>query len=188
MKASARLKEGEGNREKLAEFNMDQLKSNRGRQMADRQLIRPDWPWAEKFRISQAVKVGGVVYVAGQVAFKPDGSIAGAEAIVRSKEALEGPQGQRSQEQYARARADMMRAQAKQVFTNIQDVLKQAGATMKDIVKLNAYLIDFTLFAPYAEVRREFFPDASFASTGVEVKRLVHEDLLLEIEVVAHLG
>lgn len=173
--------------------------------MADRQLIRPDWPWAERFRISQAVVVpvgpaktlrqaqgdgaqSAVIYVAGQVAFKPDGSIAGAEAIVRSKEALKGPQGLHSQERYAQARADMMRAQARQVFTNIQDVLKLAGASMKDIVKLNAYLTDFTLFAPYAEVRREFFAEASFASTGVEVKRLVHEDLLLEIEVIAHTG
>lgn len=81
-----------------------------------------------------------------------------------------------------------MRAQARQVFTNIQDVLKLAGAAMGDIVKLNAYLTDFTLFAPYAEVRREFFTEASFASTGVEVKRLVHEDLLLEVECVAHVG
>ncbi len=82
----------------------------------------------------------------------------------------------------------MMRAQTRQVFTNIHDVLKLAGASMKDIVKLNAYLTDFTLFVPYAGARWEFFPEASFASTGVEVKRLVHEDLLLEIEVVAHTG
>ncbi len=59
---------------------------------------------------------------------------------------------------------------------------------MKDIVKLNAYLTELTLFAPYAEVRREFFPEASFASTGVQVRRLVHEDLLLEIKAVAHMG
>ncbi len=150
--------------------------------MHDKQLIRPPWPWAEKYRIAQGVRVGGTVYVSGQVAYRPDGSIAGTEQLVRSKGTSLTP------EQSAVARQDAMRLQARQVFANIDEVLRLGGATMRDIVKLNAYLTDFDLFPPYAEVRRGIFPEASFASTGVEVARLVHEDLLLEVEVVAHVG
>jgi enamine deaminase RidA (YjgF/YER057c/UK114 family) len=56
---------------------------------------------------------------------------------------------------------------------------------MKDVVKLTAYLTDFSLFAGYAQARREVFPEPTFVGTGVEVKGLVSPDLLLEVEAVA---
>lgn len=131
--------------------------------MPTRQVIHPDWPWNERIGIAHAVRVGDTVYVSGQVALDPDGNVVG---------------------------RDDMYAQSKQVFANIEYLLKEAGAELADIVKLNAYLVAFDHFDGYARARRETFgePPYRFAATGVGVTRLVNPDLLVEVEAVAVVG
>jgi reactive intermediate/imine deaminase len=126
--------------------------------VAARHAIVPDWPWAQRFGIAQAVRVGSTVYVAGQVAYQPDGTIVG--------------------------KGDM-RAQARQVFENIRGVLEAAGARLEDVVKITAFLTDFSKIDEYIAVRREYLKPGTYAGTGVEVSRLVHPDLLIEVEAVA---
>ena len=107
---------------------------------------------------------GKLVYVSGQVSYAADGSILG--------------------------RGDI-RAQSEQVFRNVTDALKAAGATWSDVVKLNGYMVDMSAdaVATYREVRARFLKPAQLpASTLVGVTRLVQEELLLEVEVVAALG
>jgi len=128
--------------------------------MAERQIIKPDWPWAAKLGIAQAVRSGNTVYVSGQTALGRDGEIVGKGSMLE---------------------------QARQAFRNIREVLETAGGAMDDIVMLTAYLTDFSQFAGYAEARREVFPEIRCAVTGVEVSRLIDPDLLIEIEAVAHL-
>ena len=130
--------------------------------MSSRIVVVPDWPWNKAIGIAHAVRVGETVYVSGQVALDPDGNVVG---------------------------KGNMYEQARQVFRNIEHVLGLAGGSMADIVKLNAYLIDFTRFAEYAKARHEVFgPELRFAATGVEISRLIYEDLMIEVEVVAEVG
>lgn len=76
-------------------------------------------------------------------------------------------------------------AQAKQVFSNLRDVLARAGARLEDVVKLTCYLTDAAHFDSYAAVKAEVFPGAGPASTTVVVDALLDERLLLEVEAVA---
>jgi len=77
-----------------------------------------------------------------------------------------------------------MRAQIRQVGENIKTALAAAGATLADIVKTNTYVTDIEEFFKHADVRMEYF-GALPTSTTVEVRRLAHPDLLVEVEVIA---
>jgi 2-iminobutanoate/2-iminopropanoate deaminase len=77
-----------------------------------------------------------------------------------------------------------MRAQIRQTGENIKAALAAAGATLSDIVKTNTYVTDIEEFFKHTDVRSEYF-GALPTSTTVEVRRLAHPDLLVEIEVIA---
>ena len=102
-----------------------------------------------------------IVYVSGQVSYDRDGFVIG---------------------------KDDMRAQAEQVFKCLTHNLKAAGATWTDVVKLNSYMVKMNADAVnlYREVRSRYFDAKRMpASTLIGVKRLAHDDLLLEVEVIA---
>jgi 2-iminobutanoate/2-iminopropanoate deaminase len=77
-----------------------------------------------------------------------------------------------------------MRAQLRQVGENIKAALAAAGATLADIVKTNTYVTDIEEFFKHVDVRMEYF-GALPTSTTVEVRRLAHPDLMVEVEVIA---
>ncbi len=77
-----------------------------------------------------------------------------------------------------------MRAQLRQVGENIKAALAAAGATLDDIVKTNTYVTDIEEFFKHVDVRMEYF-GALPTSTTVEVRRLAHPDLVVEVEVIA---
>jgi 2-iminobutanoate/2-iminopropanoate deaminase len=99
------------------------------------------------------------IYISGQIAYDKDGKIVGAPGD--------------------------MKAQAEQVFKNLQAALSAAGATFADVVKMNSYITDMSKAQAVRDVRAQYFKDATPASTFVEVKGLVRPELLLEIEVIA---
>lgn len=113
---------------------------------------------------THAVAVEGgfrLVFVAGQVSYDRDGVVVGKGDI---------------------------RAQSEQVFRSLGHNLKAAGAAWSDVVKMNAYMVRATPEAVniYREVRSRYLdPKALPASTLIGIERLVHDDLLLEVEVVA---
>jgi reactive intermediate/imine deaminase len=110
------------------------------------------------------VEVSGrakLVYIAGQIALDKDGKVVG---------------------------AGDMKAQAEQVFKNLDAALTAAGAKFSDVVKMNTYLTDMDKAADVREVRARYFKDTSPASTLVQVVRLARPELMLEIEVVAAVG
>ena len=80
-----------------------------------------------------------------------------------------------------------MRAQIRQVGENVKAALTAAGATLADIVKTNTYVTDIDEFFKHVDVRMEYF-GALPTSTTVEVRRLAHPDLLVEVEVIAVVG
>ena len=106
--------------------------------------------------------VGAVkaVYISGQIAFDGNGNVVG---------------------------AGDMKAQAEQVFKNLQAALDAAGAKFSDVVKMNTYITDMDQAPAVREVRARYFGDTTPASTLVQVVRLARPELLLEIEVIAAL-
>jgi enamine deaminase RidA (YjgF/YER057c/UK114 family) len=105
------------------------------------------------------VTAGRPVYIAGQVALDPSGAIVGPGDI---------------------------RAQARQVFDNLQTALQAVGAGFEQVVKLTYYLVDATQLPVVREIRDQYVnTQQPPASTAVEVRRLVQEDLLIEVEAVA---
>jgi enamine deaminase RidA (YjgF/YER057c/UK114 family) len=77
-----------------------------------------------------------------------------------------------------------MRAQMKQVGENIKAAVEAAGGTLNDIVKTNTYVTDIEEFFKHVDVRMEYF-GALPTSTTVEVRRLAHPDLVVEVEAIA---
>jgi 2-iminobutanoate/2-iminopropanoate deaminase len=98
------------------------------------------------------------VYISGQIAYDKDGKVVG---------------------------AGDMKAQAEQVFSNLQAALTAAGATFSDIVKMNTYITDMSKAQAVRDVRARYFGDATPASTFVQVAGLVRPELMLEVEVIA---
>ena len=108
------------------------------------------------------VTEGRPVYIAGQVALDPTGALVGPGDI---------------------------RAQTRQVFQNLQAALQAVGVGFEQVVKLNYYLVDATQLPVVREVRDEFInTHQPPASTAVEVRRLVRDDLLIEVDAVASSG
>jgi len=128
-----------------------------------KQYLNPKELFDPRFFTHSVAVTGPVrlVYVSGQVSYDRDGHVIG--------------------------RGDM-REQAEQVFKGLTHNLRAAGAAWDDVVKLNAYMVDMNPDSVnlYREVRmRHLNPKRLPASTLVGVDRLVHEDLLLEVEVIA---
>ena len=62
---------------------------------------------------------------------------------------------------------DAFAEQVRQTLRNVQIILKGAGADMKDVVKINAYLSDLTRFPEYNAIYKEFFPTEPPARTTI---------------------
>ena len=118
-------------------------------------------PLSKPTGYTHVVEVTGpakTVYISGQIAFDKDGTVVG---------------------------AGDMKAQAEQVFKNLQAALDAAGAKFSDVVKMNTYLTDMEKAPAVREVRARYFGETAPASTLVQVVSLVRPELMLEIEVIA---
>ena len=78
-----------------------------------------------------------------------------------------------------------MKAQAEQVFKNLQTALAAAGATFGDVVKMTTYVTDMSQAQVIREVRSRYFGDTAPASTLIGVPALANPSYMLEIEVIA---
>ena len=80
-----------------------------------------------------------------------------------------------------------IRAQTRAVLRNIDKILRQAGASLEDVVDLTTFLVDMVDFPGYNEAYNEFF-DAQTGPTRttVAVHQLPHPNLLIEIKAIAY--
>jgi 2-iminobutanoate/2-iminopropanoate deaminase len=78
-----------------------------------------------------------------------------------------------------------MRAQIRQVGENLRNALEAAGASLDDLVKTTTFVTDIDEFFRHVDVRHDYLGVGLPASTTVEVRRLSHPDLLVEIEAIA---
>lgn len=97
-----------------------------------------------------------LVFVAGQVPIRPDGSVPAT-----------------------------FPEQVELVFANLQACLAAHGLGMESVVKLNAYLVSGQNVQAMREVRARYFGTHKPVSTAVFVPALVSPDFLLEVEAVA---
>jgi reactive intermediate/imine deaminase len=101
---------------------------------------------------------GRTIYISGQIALDKDGQVVG---------------------------AGNMKAQAEQVFKNLQLALEAAGAKFSDVVKMNYYITDMDQAPAVREVRARYLGDTAPASTLVQVVKLARPEFMLEVEVIA---
>ncbi|BAO45752.1 RidA family protein [Thiolapillus brandeum] len=109
---------------------------------------------------SQAVKVGGTVYMSGQIPLVPE-----------TMEMVEGD----------------MEAQIRRVFDNLQAVAQAAGGSLADVAKLNIFLTDLSCFPLVNQVMAEYFEQPYPARAAIGVASLprdagVEMDAVLELE------
>ena len=109
---------------------------------------------------SQAVVVGDYVYSSGQIPLDPQTGEFVAGGIAE---------------------------QTEQVFRNLSEVLKAAGAGLEDVVKTTVYLADMDDFAAMNEVYARSFGENRPARSTVQAARLPR-DARVEIDVVALAG
>ncbi len=108
---------------------------------------------------SQAVRAGDYLFVSGCVSWDMDGNV---------------------------LHADDFASQVETVYADIDATLKAHGLDAANIIKETIYTCDMDGLIAANPKRMEYFQHVTPpASTWVEIKRLVHPDLLLEVEIIA---
>jgi enamine deaminase RidA (YjgF/YER057c/UK114 family) len=75
--------------------------------------------------------------------------------------------------------------QARQCLLKIRRMLKAAGCSMRDVVKLTVYVTDIGMRPDLVRARAEFFSEPLPCSTLVEVSALAEPRLVIEIDATA---
>lgn len=119
-----------------------------------RQNISTGGPWEGKIGYSRAVRVGSSVHVSGSTAMTPSGLVGKGDPY----------------------------AQTIQTFKTIEAALKQAGASLNDVVRTRIYMANIDQWQEVGRAHGEIFGNIRPATTMVEVKRLIDPDMLVEIE------
>ena len=108
---------------------------------------------------SQAIQIGDLLFVSGQVPIDPSTG-----AIVEGD----------------------IKAQAQQSLNNLKAILNAAGTNMGAVVKTTVFLADMNDFAAMNEVYAQFFQEPFPARSAVQAARLP-KDAKVEIEAIAQL-
>lgn len=117
-------------------------------------------PWEPIVGYSRAVRVGNFVHIAGTAAVDEYGQIVGVGDVY---------------------------AQAAYILKKIEAALREAGASMSDVVRTRIFVLDIEQWEQIGRAHGEAFADIRPATSMVQVSRLIDPALLLEIEAEAQL-
>jgi reactive intermediate/imine deaminase len=101
---------------------------------------------------------GTFIYVSGQVASDPDGTLVAPNDLP---------------------------AQSERVFENVKAILEANGASFANVVKLQTYVTTLEGLPEMREVRSRYLTAELPASTAVQVVALVVPEAVIEVDVVA---
>ncbi|KUM26259.1 enamine deaminase RidA [Mesorhizobium loti] len=76
-------------------------------------------------------------------------------------------------------------AQTELCFKNIAAILSEAGLTLNDVVRINAFVTDRAHLQAYMDVRNRLFSDPAPASTLMIVTGFARPEFKVEVEVLA---
>ena len=113
---------------------------------------------------SQAVRVGNMVWISGQIPLDPK------SMVLIGDNSAEG-----------------FDKQVHQVFKNLKSVAEAAGGSLQNIVKLNIYLTDLKFFSNVNEIMNEYFNKPYPARAAVGVSSLP-KDSAIEAEATLVVG
>ena len=111
--------------------------------------------WEEHVGYCRALRAGERVFVTGTAPIDPDGSV-------------HGPN-----DGYA---------QAVRCFEIMREALHGVGADLEHVTRTRMFVTDIDRWDEYGRAHREAFADHPPTTTMVEVRRLIHPDMLIEIE------
>ena len=121
-------------------------------------IATPEAKPVANYKMATRMEGGRLLYISGQVAWDAGGNLVGKGDV---------------------------RAQARQTFENLRQVLRAAGSDLKDLMKITTYITRIEDFPAVAEARSEVFQGQLPASTLIVVRSLFHPDFLIEVEGVA---
>jgi len=113
--------------------------------------------WESQVGYSRAVKVGNIIEVAGTTAMDGDQLVG----------------------------KDDLYAQTVFIFKKIETVLREAGASMNDVVRTRMFVTDIKNWEEAGKAHALFFSNIQPAATLIQISKLISDDLLIEIEVTA---
>ncbi|PLK45466.1 MULTISPECIES: RidA family protein [Emticicia] len=111
--------------------------------------------WEDIVGYSRAVKIGNVIEVTGTVATDNSGELVGKNDVY---------------------------IQTKFIILKAEKVLEQLGASLKDVIRTRIFTTDISKWEAIGKAHGEFFGVIKPCTTMVEVKALIGEDYLVEIE------
>src|SRR5258706_11057000 len=130
-------------------------------QQSARQNISSGTKWEGIIGYSRAVRIGNLVWVAGTTAADENTQVVGVGDAY---------------------------TQARFIFTKIERALKEAGASLEDVVRTRVFLVNADDWESVGRAHGEVFGVIRPASTMLAVKALIGPEYLLEIEVDACIG
>ena len=113
-------------------------------------------------------RVGDFIFVSGTSSRRTDNTFEGVEV-----------------DEFGTTKLDI-KAQTKAVLENINDILKEEGASLKDIVDVSSFLVNMNDFGGYNEIYAQYFDYDGPTRTTVAVHQLPHPHLLVENKVTAY--
>ena len=135
---------------------------------AQKEVANLGVPWEQAYGYAQAVKVGNVIYVSGQLSHDEFGALVGPAPLDGNGRARE---------------FSTMALQMQTTYENARKLLSHFGATFDQVVEETLFVLDVdAAFAVAGEVRRKFYgATPRLASNLIGVSRLAFPEQLIEI-------